>query len=113
MILAQTIAGWEVYGPLGLIMATLLSAFGFLYRDKVSRERELDTRHLEERKCWNAACKEERSEIMAVHTKAWEESRADLKEVLTENSRAVNALEIAVRDLHVDVKARRLNEEKP
>ena len=110
MIFAQTAAGWETYGPLGLILASLLGAFGYLYKDKVARERELDTRHTTERSEWRESCKAERTEIMELHRNAWEESRADLKQVLGENSRAVNALESAVRDLHVDVKARRMRD---
>lgn len=110
MIIAQSLTGWEIYGPLGLIMAALLSAFGYLYKDKVARERELDERHYKERKEWAEGCKAERTEIMTVHAKSWEESRADTKTVMQENIRAVNALEKAVIDLHVDVKARRLAE---
>lgn len=111
-MIAQALTGWEMYGPAGLIVATLLGAFGYLYRDKVARERELDDKHYRERKEWAESCKAERTEILTVHAKAWEESRQDTKVVMQENIRAVNALEKAVIDLHIDVKARRLAEEK-
>lgn len=110
MMFAQT--ALENYGPIGIMASIAIGALGWLYKDKVARERELDARHLEERKCWSQECKAERSEIMALHAKAWEESRADTKAVMAENIKAVNALEKAVIDLHIDVKARRMKEEQ-
>lgn len=111
-MIAQAATMFSEYGPWGAALGILATALAWLYKDKVAREREIDTRHMEERKAWNTECRAERTEIMAVHTKAWEESRVDLKEALSNNARAVSALEVAVRDLHVDVKARRLKEEQ-
>ena len=102
------VVGWETYGPLGLVIATLLGAFSYLYRDKISRERELDERHTSERSEWRTEARQERTEILTMHKSQWEESRGDFKTALTENAKAVSALESAVRDLHIDVKAKRI-----
>ena len=110
VILAQA-GAWEMYGPLGLIVATLLSAMGFLYRDKVTRERELDLKHLKEREDWRKEHREERSEILTIHAKAWEESRADLKESHGQLSKVIGELTAAVQTVHVDMRAARIAHE--
>lgn len=109
-LLAQT-GAWETYGPLGMIVAALLSAMGFLYRDKVTRERELDAKHLKEREDWRKEHREERSEILTIHAKAWEESRTDLKESHGQLSKVIGELTAAVQTVHVDMRAARLAHE--
>ncbi len=108
MVIFAQAGAWEMYGPLGLIVATLLSAMGFLYRDKVTRERELDAKHLKEREDWRKEHREERSEILTIHAKAWEESRTDLKESHGQLSKVIGELTAAVQTVHVDMRAARL-----
>lgn len=112
MIFGQTTipAGWETYGILGLVITSLLSGLGFLYRDKVKREREIDTRHTTERAEWAQKCREERETITTIHRQAWEEARADTRASNDRLATIVGELTGAIRDLHIDVKARRMEE---
>lgn len=103
---------WETYGPLGLIVSALLAAMGYLYRDKVTREREIDARHTTERAEWAEKCRAERETITTIHRQAWEEARADTKASNDRLAGVVGELTGAIRDLHIDVKARRMEEQR-
>jgi hypothetical protein len=108
-LLAQ-VTGWEQHGLAGLVIAALIAAFAYFYRDNAARYREIDNRHTSERAGWLAECRAERAELMAIHSKAWEESRADTRTYLAESTAATRSLDKAVRDLHIEIRTKRFTD---
>jgi len=108
--LAQAdVAAWGQYGPVGLFLAGVLAALGYVYKDGVARDKEARELHSKERAEWTRECKEERQEILHQHHIQWVENRTDVKASQEAVVASVKALEGAIRELHVDLKAARRN----